>query len=82
MRKRLALILLRWAFKNANVATEDMDIQFQVPPRSRRSSSSVPAAPTSVKLISRPSTASNQGDIMLEGGIGPAPNGASPLTKR
>jgi hypothetical protein len=45
-------------FKNANVATEEMDIQFQAPPRSRRSSSSVPEAPTSVKLISRPSTAS------------------------
>src|ERR1700685_3596281 len=45
-------------FKNANVTTEDVDIQFQAPPRSRRSSSRVPAAPTSGKLISRPSTAS------------------------
>src|SRR6266851_5866966 len=45
-------------FKNANVATEDMDIQLQAPPRSRRSSSRVPEAPTSVKLISRPRTAS------------------------
>lgn len=45
-------------FKNANVATEDVDIQLQAPPRSRRSSSRVPEAPTSVKVISRPSTAS------------------------
>src|ERR1700733_9241270 len=45
-------------FKNANVATEDMDIQLQAPPRSRRSSSRVPEAPTSVRLISRPRTAS------------------------
>src|SRR5438309_9647980 len=44
-------------FKNANMATEDMDIQLQAPPRSRRSSSRVPEAPTSVKLISKPSTA-------------------------
>src|ERR1035438_991134 len=45
-------------FKNANVATEDVDIQLQAPLRSRRSSSRVPEAPTSVKVISRPSTAS------------------------
>src|ERR1700691_3848752 len=46
-------------FKNANVATEDMDIQLQgPPPRSRRSSSRVPETPISVKLISRPRTAS------------------------
>src|SRR6202044_1183296 len=45
-------------FKNANAATEDVDIQLQAPPRSRRSSSRVPEAPTSAKLISRPNTAS------------------------
>ena len=31
-------------FKNANVATEDIDIQLQAPPRSRRSSSRVPGS--------------------------------------
>src|ERR1700691_4704023 len=50
-------------FKNANVTTEDVDIQFQAPPRSRRSSSRVPEAPTSVKLISRPSTASTASSL-------------------
>src|SRR6202789_1967723 len=45
-------------FKNANVATEYLDIQRQAPPRSSCSSSRLPEAPTSVKLISRPSTAS------------------------
>src|SRR5580692_12899894 len=50
-------------FKNANMATEDMDIELQAPPRSRRSSSRVPEAPTSVKVISRPSTASTASSL-------------------
>src|SRR5271166_721218 len=44
-------------FEHSDVLVEDMDIELHAPPRSRRNSSRVPAAPTSVKESSSPSTA-------------------------